>query len=268
MIRLVRLAAGGVALLGSATAVLAQSADDGSPVPPMKTIGQTSTPKIVPSLAVINATGAKLDGTTLTLTGVATSTIVFADRPVRAAGHMTTEQFVMQWDPDKNNFAIDPPNATISVLGGDGSKVSDAVVTLKTAKLNGNDLQFDVAVLEGSLNGTAGSAALFIDRFGGGFHAGGFHMAGPDGFHASGFHAGGFHGGDWGGYHGDDWHGGTYWHAPVYHGAWYGVGAGAAAGAAVGLAAGTAIGAAAAAPYYYGGSYDGRCGYYPYPPCY
>ena len=59
------------------------------------------------------------------------------------------------------------------------------------------------------------------------------------------------------------WHGGGYWHAPVYHGAWYGAGA----GAAVGLAAGAAIGAAATAPYYYP-PYYGRCGYYPYPPCY
>ena len=29
----------------------------------------------------------------------------------------------MQWDEGKNNFAIDPPNATVSVLGGDGSDV-------------------------------------------------------------------------------------------------------------------------------------------------
>jgi hypothetical protein len=147
----------------------------------------------------------------------------------------------MQWDEGKNNFAIDPPNATVSVLGGDGSDVSDAVVTLKKPKLEGTTLTFDVDILEGNLAGAAGPTALFIDAFA---------VRGPYG---GGFaHVGGY---------GGAWRGGAYWHAPVYHGAWYG----AAAGAAVGVAAGAAIGAAAAAPYYYG---PPRCGYYPYPPCY
>src|SRR5262249_19056546 len=134
IMRLAHLVAMAVALLGPTAGALAQ--DSGSAIPALKTIGHTSAPKLVPSLAVINASGATLEGTTLTLTGVSPSTIVFADRPVRAAGHLATEQFVMQWDPDKKSFAADPPNATISVLGGDGSKVSDAVVTLKAAKLD------------------------------------------------------------------------------------------------------------------------------------
>jgi hypothetical protein len=210
-------------------------------VPLAKSIGQVKATGPVPSLAVINSSGAKLEGNKLTLTGASANMIVFADRPVRAAGHVSTEQFIMQWDVGKGSFAEDPPNATISVLGGDGSNVSDAVLTLKSPKLEGNNLTFDVAVLEGSLVGASGPAALFIDPFAarfGGFHAGGL---------------GGFHGGVVG------WHGGGYWHAPVYRGAWYGAGA----GAAVGLAAGAAIGAATA-PYYAAPP----CGYYPYPPCY
>ena len=42
-------------------------------------------------------------------------------------------------------------------------------------------------MLEGDLTGGDGPAALFIDRFGGGFggfHAGGFHAGGMGGFHA------------------------------------------------------------------------------------
>ena len=234
---------------------LSQDATMKPHVPLEKSIGQVTPTGPVPSLAVLNAAGAKLEGGKLTLTGVAPNSIVFADRPVRAAGHVMTEQFIMQWDEGKDSFAKDPPNATVSVLGGDGSKVSDAVVTLKTPKLEGGNLTFDVVVLEGSLAGSSGPAALFIDRFaafgGGGFHAGGF----------GGFHAGGFDAARFGGYRGGAWAGGRYWHAPVYRGAWYGAGAGAAAG----LAAGAALGAAAAAPYYYG---YGRCGYYPYPPCY
>ena len=94
------------------------------------------------------------------------------------------------------SFTKDPPNATVSVFSTDGSKVRDAVVVLKTAKLEGDRLTFDVDVLEGDLTGGDGPAALFIDRFGfGGFHAGGFHAGGMGGFHAGGFRAGGFRGG-------------------------------------------------------------------------
>src|SRR5215213_9790833 len=238
-------------LLLAPSIALSQDATTKPQIPLAKTIGQTTPTGPVPSLAVLNAAGAKLEGGKLTLTGVAPNSIVFADRPVRAAGHVMTAQFIMQWDEGKDSFAKDPPNATVSVLGGDGSKVSDAVVTLKAPKLEGGNLTFDVVVLEGSLAGSSGPAALFIDRFGG-FGGGGFHAGGFGGFHAGGFdavHVGGFHGGAW--------DGGNYWHAPVYRGAWYGAGAGAAAG----LAAGAALGAAAAAPYYYG---YGRCGYYPY----
>lgn len=216
-------------------------------VPLQKSIGEVTATAPVPSLAVINSDGAKLEGGKLILTGISTNTIVFADRPVRAAGHVTTEQFIMQWDEGKNNFAVDPPNATVSVLGGDGSDVDDAVVTLKKPSLQGTTLTFDVDVLEGKLSGGPGAAAVFIDafavrgRYGGGFaHVGGYGDA-------------------WRG--GGAWHGGAYWHAPVYHGAWYG--AGAVAGAA---AVGAAVGAAAAYPYY--APPPPACGYYPYPPCY
>jgi hypothetical protein len=265
-----------VASIFSAAPIGAFAQDAMSP-PPMKTIGQPTPTGPVPSLFVLNSTGAKLEGTTLTMTGVSRNSIVFADRPVRAAGHVTTDQFIMQWDEGKDNFAKDPPNGTISVLGGDGSKVEDAVVTLMKPKLDGGNLTFEVAVLEGSLSGGSGPAALFIDRggfggFGGGFHGGGFdgggfHGGGFGGFHGGGFGGDGFHGGFAGGdrydvNHVNVYHG-NYWHAPVYHGAWYAGGAG--------FAAGAALGAAAAAPYYGYGQYPygyGRCGYYPYPPCY
>jgi hypothetical protein len=240
--------AGGLAL---ATGAMAQDTAKKPHVPLEKTIGQVKATGPIPSLAVINSAGATLDGSKLVLTGVSKNSIVFADRPVRAAGHVTTEQFIMQWDEGKDNFAIDPPNATISILGGDGSDVNDAVVTLKSPKLEGTTLTFDVAVLEGSLNNASGPAALFIDAFA-------FRGPGGGGFaHVGGYGGAVWHGGGYG------YHGGAYWHAPVYHGAWYG--AGAVAGAAVaGAAVGAAVGAAAAAPY----AYPPYCGYYPYPPCY
>ncbi len=221
-------------------------------VPLQKTIGQAG-PDIVPSLIVMNARGASLQGGKLTLTGVAPNSIVFADRPVRAAGHALTTHLLEEWSPSNESdesFTKDPPNGTVSVFNTDGSKIRDAVVVLKTAKLEGDKLTFDVDVLEGELTGGDGPAALFIDRFGfGGFHAGGFH--------AGGFRAGGF---DRVGY-GRVGAVGVGYHPYVARGAWYRgapYAAAAVGGAALGAAA---VGAAAANAYPY-------CGYYPYPPCY
>lgn len=70
------------------------------------------------------------------------------------------------------SFAKNPPNATVSVFSKDGSTVSDLVVTLNTAKLDGDKLTFDVQVLEGSLGNADGPASVFIDTiwFGIGSH--------------------------------------------------------------------------------------------------
>jgi hypothetical protein len=118
------------------------------------------------------------------------------------------------------------------VLSADGKTVEDAVVTLKAPKLTGDDLTFEVSVLEGGLANATGPASLFIDRFA--VHVGG---------------------GGWD-------HGGTVVVGhPAWHGAWY---ARPGAAFATGAAGGVAVGAAAATPSYYAPP----CGIYPYPPCY
>src|SRR5215475_5973971 len=139
-------------LLCGAAPALAQTTSPLTPqhVPLQKTTGQAG-PDIVPSLIVLNARGASLQGGKLTLTGVAPNSIVFADRPVRAAGHALTTRLLEEWSPSNNSdesFTKDPPNATISVFNTDGSKIRDAVVVLKTAKLDGDKLTFDIDVLE------------------------------------------------------------------------------------------------------------------------
>jgi hypothetical protein len=244
--RVTWLAAAG--LLWCSTLAFAQTPSATSPphVPLQKAIGEAK-PEVIPSLIVLTSRGASLQGTKLTLTGVSPNSIVFADRPVRAAGHALTSHLLEEWSPGAagENFAEDPPNATVSAFSKDGSVIRDAVVVLKTPKLEGDRLTFDVEVLEGDLTGADGAASIFIDRFGfaGGFRGGVFARGG--------FARGGFVGaGRVGGYRGVG-----------YRGAWYrgGVGVGA---AAVGAAA---VGAAAAGAY--GGGY-GTCGYYPYPPCY
>jgi hypothetical protein len=133
---------------GTAFAQTAQSSS-------MKTIGTPSAAaksEIVPSLFVLNSRGATLHGDTLVLTGVTPSSIIFADRPVRAAGHQATADVIAEWGSGDDSFAKNPPNATVSVLGRDGS-VKDAVVVLKNPKLEGDKLSFSVQTLEGDLSG-------------------------------------------------------------------------------------------------------------------
>ena len=264
----------------AATTTLAQEAKPN--VPLEKAIGQATQTGPVASLFVLNARGATLADGKLTLTGVSPSSIAFADRPVRAAGHIETAQFVEKWKEGEDQANIDPPNATVSVLAG--ANAADAVVTISAPVLEGDNLTFDAVVLEGALTGATGPAALFIDRGGfGGFHGGGGMMAG-------GFHGGG---GDFRGDFGGEDHFSNYAHvqdphAAYYrsdsgnrtvdydpHNTYYGGGDGGgyyghpwAAGAA-GVAAGAAIGAGIASRNdYYDNSYGyPYCGYPPYPPC-
>src|SRR5262249_50541413 len=102
----------------------------------------------------------------LTLTGISPNSIVFADRPVRAAGHDLTSRIVEDWAKGHDNFAQDPPNATVSAFTKDGAGVKDAVLVLKNPKLEGDRLTFDVEVLEGELDGADGAASVFIDIIG------------------------------------------------------------------------------------------------------
>jgi hypothetical protein len=152
------------AVLGVASVAFAQT-----PTPSTaKTIGTPTaavSPEIVPSLFVLNSRGATLQGDALTLTGVTPNSIIFADRPVRAAGHQLTADIIADWGTGDDSFAKNPPNATVSVFSKDGS-VKDAVVVLKNPKLDGDKLTFNVQTLEGNLNGADGAAAVFIDIIG------------------------------------------------------------------------------------------------------
>lgn len=207
------------------SAALAQSS-------PHKPIGQTQhqAAQVFPSLIVMNARGASMQGGKLTLVGIAPNSIVFADRPHRAAGHDLTPRLLEEWAPgntDPESFTKNPPNATISVFKKDGSGIVDAVIVMKAPKLEGDRLTFDVDVLEGDIAGGDGPASVFIDIIGRPFtplsYAGVARR--------------------------------TAWRGAMYTGA-------AVAGAA-------AVGAAAAyGPYYRPPYYRPPCGYYPLPPCY
>ena len=129
-----------------------------------KTIGRPEAPKVVPSMIVLNARGAKLQDKKLILEGVSPNAIVFADRPVRSAGHALTAHLLEEWSINSpDSFAKTPPNATVSVFSKSKKGVVDAVVVLKSPKLEGDKLTFDVEVLEGDLVGGDGAVSVFMD---------------------------------------------------------------------------------------------------------
>jgi hypothetical protein len=85
-------------------ATLAQS-------PTMKTIGTPTSaakPEIVPSLFVINSRGATMQADTLTMTGVMPHSIIFADRPVRSAGHQLTGGYHCRLGYRRRQFRQEP----------------------------------------------------------------------------------------------------------------------------------------------------------------
>ena len=153
------LAAAALPVVASLPAI-AQTANPGAP----KVIGQPQPPRVVPSMIVLNAKGAKLQAGKLVLEGVSPNAIIFADRPVRSAGHALTAHLLEEWSGNAaDSFAKTPPNATVSVLMKAKAAVVDAVVVLKSPKLEGDKLTFDVDVLEGDLAGGDGAASVFMD---------------------------------------------------------------------------------------------------------
>lgn len=166
MFKTTLLLATALACLGLSAPAFSQTASPPAPhVPLQKRIGVAKT-EVLPSLIVLNSKGATLQGSSLVLTGVASNSIVFADRPRRAAGHVLTAHLLDEWASGSDSFAKDPPNATVSVFSKDGGAVRDAVVVLKSPKLDGDKLTFDVQVLEGDLTGGDGPASIFIDIIG------------------------------------------------------------------------------------------------------
>ncbi len=117
-------------------------------------------------LFVQNAKGVVSEKGTITLKGVSPTTLFFSDRPMRIAGHYTTEEFVQMWGEGKQSFKSDPPNATLSIFQEDRDKLTDVVVKLSHPKLEGDNLTYHVAILEGQMPAKGGICSLFIDIIG------------------------------------------------------------------------------------------------------
>lgn len=123
----------------------------------------------------------KADDNTLRLVNVGQQTLYFSDRPVRIAGHMTMPAYMDEWKAGAgaNDFASDPPNATLSVYEPGKKENTLTVVEISHPVIDGNDLVYSYQLIEGPVPKTGGATALFIDWVGVGGGVGpGFHGVG------------------------------------------------------------------------------------------
>jgi hypothetical protein len=156
------LAATSLASLFTAYAASSEPAPSASPVITWTAGGKQS--KNVDVLFVQNAKNMSFSEGKLVLRGVNPVTVCFTDRPARMAGHMQTSNLIPLWSQGKDSFLKDNPNATLSVFSGDN--VSDLVVELSNPQLSGDDVTYDVRLLEGTPPANGGACALFIDIIG------------------------------------------------------------------------------------------------------
>jgi hypothetical protein len=145
---------------------MTESRSSGDTLPPE--VSRISDPQVerIDALFVQSATAFSSGPGTITLHGLADSTVYFADRPRREIGHIPSRRFVELWEAGAGSFAVDPPNAVLSFLDENGTSPEDAVVVLREPRLEGDTLSYSVEILEGSLPPRYGPCALFIDVFG------------------------------------------------------------------------------------------------------
>jgi hypothetical protein len=125
--------------------------------------------------------GLKTDDKTIRLVNVSQQTLYFSDRPVRVAGHLTMPAYLDEWKAGEgpDNFASDPPNATLSVYEAGSNENTLAVVEISHPVSDDNDLVYSYRLIEGTIPQVSGATALFIDWIGVGGGVGpGFHGVG------------------------------------------------------------------------------------------
>jgi hypothetical protein len=124
---------------------------------------------------------------TLRLVNVNQQTVYFSDRPVRLAGHLKMADYLKEWTKaeGKDNFAGDPPNATLSVYESGQADNTLVVVELSHPVKDGADLVYTYKLLDGTMPKSGGATSLFIDAIGigggvgVGFHGVGVGLRGP-----------------------------------------------------------------------------------------
>lgn len=111
-----------------------------------------TSPKEKSSLFILSGNAGSFDGNAMLSFSTDSGSIVyFNEKPGRAAGDMSFNQFAETWQNDAADSAnFDPPNAALKVTAPDGTAWVSAVEVLGM-KSEGEQMQFDVKVLEGEI---------------------------------------------------------------------------------------------------------------------
>jgi hypothetical protein len=134
---------------------------------PSKTADNSSSSSKAQLMFVQVAEDLKVDPATKTLRLVKVNqqTLYFSDRPVRIAGHYKMADYLAEWTTKagKDNFAVDPPNATLSVYEPGQPDNTIVVVEITNPIVEGADLLYTYKIIDGTLPASGGATALFID---------------------------------------------------------------------------------------------------------
>jgi hypothetical protein len=68
------------------------------------------------------------------------------------------------WGGGDDSFASDPPNAVLSIFSEE--EVNDVVVVLQDPALVGDQMSYQVEILDGEIPASGGASSLFIDMIG------------------------------------------------------------------------------------------------------
>ncbi|MCA0871498.1 hypothetical protein LCL97_11725 [Seohaeicola saemankumensis] len=131
-------------------------------------------------LFVQTAAGMQAGDGQLRLVGVGEQTVYFSDRPYRVAGHLHLDRFVNGWSTGDDSFAVNPPNAVLSVYGAEVAEENALVVIeLASPVIEEGDLLYSYKIVDGEMPAEGGATSLFIDTFGpGGGVGAGYHGVG------------------------------------------------------------------------------------------
>jgi len=131
-------------------------------------MNEKTEPKVenIEALFVQSARGMTTNNGSVTLHGLAHSTLFFSDRPQRIVGHLSSRKFVDQWGEGEDSFAEDPPNAVVSFLEDGDMIPEDVTMSIRDPKLDGDNITYKVDVLDGKLPASTGPCSLFIDPIG------------------------------------------------------------------------------------------------------
>jgi len=167
----------GLAMAASAATIGAALAQDAHPAAAPVSMADTASKQVPVPVAnwlfVQVGQSFTSDGKSLTINGLAPQTLMFADRPERATGNVSTKSFVGYWTEGTDDFAKDPPNATVSTII-DG-KPALAVVELLNPRVKDDSITYDIRPLDGEVPAAGTEVSLFIDWWrgpGGAWHRG------------------------------------------------------------------------------------------------